>query len=120
MAVASAAQGPFKPVKTLLDNDYAFIDPHLFRDQDGALYLVYKERLAGNGKTWERQVVEQPFLYREGDTYVLFYSGAGGADESYAIGVATSRHPLGPYRKNPATPGCGPAARAASSRQAPL
>ncbi len=133
VAVANAPQGPFRPVKILLDNNFAFIDPHLFRDEDGALYLIYKERLAfgtgsriramkmrspveadadsvvtlieaGGNKTWERQVVEQPFLHKQGKTYVLFYSGASGADESYAIGVATSLHPLGPYRKNPANP----------------
>jgi len=133
VAVSDKPEGPFESVKILLDNDFAFIDPHLFRDDDEKLYLVYKERgafgtgssiravkmrsplemepnsaatliKAGSNKTWERQVAEQPFLHKQGETYVLFYSGASGADESYAIGIATSISPLGPYRKSPKNP----------------
>jgi beta-xylosidase len=80
------------------------IDPHAFRDQDGRLYLYYKNdgnhpdfrkptdifvqqltsdglHLTGpavpllrNDKPWEAHVIESPTMTREGGRYVLFFS----------------------------------------------
>ena len=80
------------------------IDPHAFRDQDGQLYLYYKNdgnhpkfgkptdifvqrltpdglRLTGepiallrNDQKWEAHVIESPTMARQGDRYILFYS----------------------------------------------
>jgi beta-xylosidase len=80
------------------------IDPHVFRDADGQLYLYYKndgnhpqfrrptdifvQRLAPDGlalagepvallrndRPWEAHVIESPTMVRQGDRYVLFFS----------------------------------------------
>lgn len=80
------------------------IDPHAFRDQDGQLYLYFKNdgnhpefrkptdifaqrltpdglRLAGepvallrNDQEWEAHVIESPTMVRQDGRYVLFYS----------------------------------------------
>jgi beta-xylosidase len=78
------------------------IDPHVFRDADGQLYLYYKndgnavgktteifgQRLAADGLSlagaavallrndapWEAHVIESPTMTRHGDAYYLFFS----------------------------------------------
>ncbi|MBL0923088.1 MAG: family 43 glycosylhydrolase [Sphingomonadaceae bacterium] len=80
------------------------IDSHAFRDNDGALYLYYKndgnnpqfkkptdiyvQRLSADGMklvgeasalvrndtSWEAHVIEAPTMVRHGDGYILFYS----------------------------------------------
>ncbi|HUS27023.1 MAG TPA: family 43 glycosylhydrolase [Kofleriaceae bacterium] len=48
---------------------------------------------------WEQGNVQVPAVIRRGDYVYLFYSGATYCDRSYAIGVARSRSPLGPFEK---------------------
>jgi beta-xylosidase len=80
------------------------IDPHMFRDADGQLYLYFKndgnhpdfrrptdifvQRLAPDGlslvgepvallrndRDWEAHVIESPTMVRHGDSYILFFS----------------------------------------------
>lgn len=55
--------------------------------------------LLHNTLGWEADVTEGPwFIFRNG-WYYLFYSGHGYCDSSYAVGVARSKNPLGPYEK---------------------
>ncbi|MBA3502418.1 MAG: family 43 glycosylhydrolase [Myxococcota bacterium] len=97
-------------------------DAHVLADGD-ARYLYYKSEdepssiwvqpLADDGITrvgtarpvlaasepWEHDNVESPSVIRNGDWYYLFYSGARYCDTGYAIGVARSKSPRGPFEK---------------------
>ena len=69
-----------------------------------------------NDLLWERFVIEAPTLWKNGETYFLFYSGNDFASADYAVGYATSADVLGPYvdaeESHPAHPparrGAGP------------
>ena len=109
------------------------IDPHRFVDRDGAAYLLWKndgnccgqptelwgQRLDGDGlvlegrprslgvrndAAWEGDLIEAPTLWRDGDTYYLFYSANDYGSTSYAVGYATAKRVLGPYRDGPGNP----------------
>jgi beta-xylosidase len=109
------------------------IDPHRFVDRDGADYLLWKndgnccglptelwgQRLDDDGlklvgapaslgvrddAAWEGDLIEAPTLWREGDTYYLFFSANDYGSRDYAVGYATAREVLGPYRDGPANP----------------
>ena len=108
------------------------IDASPFRDDDGSLYLLWKNdgnaigkttyiyaqrlsrdgtrlvgrpsRLVKNDAGWEGAVVEAPTLWREGDTYYLFYSGNAFDGDLYAVGYATCERPLGPCTDAPGNP----------------
>ncbi len=103
-------------------------------DENGALYLVWKEdgnsigkptpiwaqplnsdgtKLTGEAKElirndtdWEGGVVEGPYVLRRGDWFYLFYSGNGccGPGCNYALGVARAHALSGPWQKNPSNP----------------
>ena len=127
-AVASRPRGPFvdrwrKPLVCQRDEGGS-IDPSPFRDDDGKLYLVWKndgnaighttyiwaqrlaaggtelvgrpEQIARNDAGWEGSVVEGPQLWREDGRLYLFYSGSTFESDSYAVGYATCATPLGP------------------------
>jgi beta-xylosidase len=126
-AVSEAPQGPFRD-----PNDEPFIcqasqggsiDASPFRDEDGTLYLYWKNdgnccmmatylygqelapdglslvgepvQLARNDEPWEGGVVEAPTMWQHEDSYYLFYSGNVFATERYAIGYAVCETPLG-------------------------
>lgn len=122
--------GEFNHVNIGHDDEYhgGVIDPSVQRGADGQLYLYYAKqsnqiwggRLSADGLhlqsdikflfgvdyAWERDhdghgVTEGPEPYRVGGTYYLMYSAASTWDGSYAIGVATSNGPLGPFTKKP-------------------
>jgi arabinan endo-1,5-alpha-L-arabinosidase len=76
--------------------------------------IVYAQRLAADGMSliaerptellrndlgWEADVVEGPWIQRQGGSYYLFYAGNGYASAAYAVGVARAASPLGPYVK---------------------
>lgn len=132
------------------------IDPHFFEDRSGKRYLYWKmdgndlrpkeqtpifvQELAPDGlslvgerrvvlvndREWEGDLVEGPWVVRRGSHYYLFYSGNAFFNESYAVGVARSRSPLGPFRKQDDTilhrdedwmgPGHGCVVRAANGK----
>ena len=103
------------------------IDPSVQRGLDGNLYLYYCKqsnqiwggRLSADGLTlhsdiqflfgvnqgWEHDkqgngVTEGPEPFLANGTYYLIYSGASTWDGSYALGVAASNNPLGPFTKH--------------------
>ena len=126
VAVADGPLGPFQDRGNLVDGA---IDAHLFRDDDGALYLYYV-RLPGFRITvqpmadpltkksepaevirptadWERKkgaVTEGPWMLKRKGIYYLMYSGSGADGPDYAIGYATSKSPLGPFTKHSGNP----------------
>ncbi len=105
------------------------IDAHLFRDDDGSLYLYYARypdfaifvqpmaspaaksgdpiQLLVPTETWEQTnvpVIEAPWMIRQNGVYYLLYSGGSADSEHYAMGYATAHHPLGPFTKHAANP----------------
>ena len=108
VATAADPRGPFTSPATeplvCQRETGGTIDPHVFRDADGQLYLYYKndgnhpefrrptdifvQRLAPDGlslvgepvallrndRPWEAHVIESPTMVRQGDRYVLFFS----------------------------------------------
>ncbi len=52
------------------------------------------------GLGWEDGVVEAPYVIERGGFYYLFYSGSLYCNRQYAVGVARSKSPLGPYEKH--------------------
>lgn len=105
------------------------IDGHPFRDRDGRLYFYWKEdsnaptvgkpthilvremtpdglglkgrgrRILVNDRDWEGELIEGPWVVRRGGWYYLLYSANAFFDGRYAVGVARSRSPLGPFEK---------------------
>jgi xylan 1,4-beta-xylosidase len=127
VAVADGPLGPFTDRSNLVDRA---IDAHLFRDDDGALYLYYVEIEGGfkikvqpmadpvtkKGEPtevirptvdWERKkgaVTEGPWMLKRNGLYYLMYSGSGADGPDYAIGYATAKSPVGPFTKYPGNP----------------
>ncbi|MCE5185790.1 MAG: family 43 glycosylhydrolase [Planctomycetaceae bacterium] len=101
------------------------IDAHLFRDEDGKLYLYYvkigdpfvifvqpmsdpltkmgqRQEVLRPSAEWEQRrgrVTEGPWMLKYKGTYYLMYSGSGAIGPEYAVGYATSNSPMGPFRK---------------------
>ena len=103
------------------------IDPFPFRDDDGKLYLLWKndgnccgeevwlwvQELSPDGLTligepiqllrrdqaWERPLIENPAMVEQNDTYFLFYSANMWDTHQYSIGYAVCETVLGPCEK---------------------
>jgi len=128
VGVASAAgpRGPFTGSRRLVAKA---IDAHLFRDDDGRLYLYYVKfpgfRITvrpmagpttfGGDQTvvlepesdWEvrnGRVTEGPWMIKHAGTYYLLYSGSGANTPDYAVGYATASRPTGPFTRAPHNP----------------
>jgi beta-xylosidase len=132
LAVGDSPLGPFKEIKAPWYDgvDRPVIDGHVFRDNDGQLYLytvqldvppkhacfeILVRKLDANlnpsAETtvcisptldWEGEMVnEGPFVLRRGDTYVLTWSANPFWDRNYSVGLATAKSPLGPWTKSP-------------------
>jgi beta-xylosidase len=117
-------------------NDKAFIcqgdlggsiDAYPFRDEDGRLYVLWKndgnccslevalwiQELSSDGMTllgepvklivrdqpWERPLIENPALLKHSGKYYLFYSGNWWESHKYAIGYAICETLTGPCEK---------------------
>jgi beta-xylosidase len=117
----------------LRDDRVGMIDSHCFEDRDGRRYLywkadgndlrpkertpIYVQELGGDGQSlsgprravlendrdWEGDLVEGPWVVRRGRYYYLFYSGNAFWNEHYAVGVARSTSPFGPFVKREET-----------------
>jgi beta-xylosidase len=126
VAASDRPDGVFADRGSLIANG---IDAHLFRDDDGALYLYYAQyprfaifvqpmqspvrkegapvELVAPAEAWEVRdvpVTEAPWMIKHEGVYYLLYSGGSADTEHYAIGYATAKSPLGPftkYRGNP-------------------
>lgn len=130
-AVARDPAGPFRdrwrgPLVCQRDEGGS-IDPSPFRDDDGSLYLYWKNdgnaighatfiwaqrlsadgtqlvgvrrQLASNDAGWEGGVVEAPTMWKQDGRYYLFYSANSYAGVDYATGYAVADAALGPYTK---------------------
>lgn len=121
VAQADGPTGPFTEVKKFFDQA---IDAHLFRDEDGKLYLYYVQfpgfrikvqpmagptEPAGDSKLvlqpeakWEKRaghVTEGPWMIKRQGRYYLLYSGSGADTPEYAVGYATAENPMGPFHR---------------------
>ena len=131
VAVSEDADGPFTD-----PNDEAFIcqtelggsiDAYPFQDDDGRLYLLWKndgnccnlevalwiQELSPDGMTllgepvklivrdqpWERPLIENPAMVKHNGKYYLFYSGNWWESHQYAIGYAVCETVTGPCEK---------------------
>jgi len=127
VAVADSPLGPFQD-KGILVNDA--IDGHLFRDDDGKLYLYYVKQpgfritvqkmksplkksstkpklIIRPTEPWEKiqgDVTEGPWMLKHKNKYYLLYSGTGASTLNYAIGYATAKKPTGPFKKYSGNP----------------
>jgi GH43 family beta-xylosidase len=128
-ATAATALGPFTDIGQPLVHDatMGMIDPTELEDTANNPYLVWKEdgnavnqptpifgqplspdgtalmgtrtQLITNDQPWEGPLVEGPWVVKNGGMYYLFYSGNAYYNGTYAVGVARSSNPLGPYQK---------------------
>lgn len=128
VAVSSSPVGPFRDTEKrpfiCPTSEGGAIDPAVFRDHDGKLYLywkndgnccgltthIYVQQLASNGASllsapqslavddqrWEGEVIEGPAMWRHGGTYYLFYSGGQFDTAGYAVGYSTCESARGP------------------------
>ncbi len=126
VAVAESPLGPFKDAKKLVDRA---IDAHMFRDDDGKLYLYYVKfpgfritvqpmadptKPKGEAQVvlqptsdWETragQVTEGPWIIKRSGRYYLIYSGSGANTPDYAVGYAVADNPLGPFTRSKHNP----------------
>jgi beta-xylosidase len=139
VAVASAdkPEGPYTDHGPLMCQEAGSIDAWPMRDENGKLYLIWKEdgnsikrptpiwamemneartRLVGDKKelfrndtSWESNLVEGVSMIRHGCYFYAFYAGAGccGRACSYRIGVARAENLLGPWEKYGKNPAVG-------------
>jgi beta-xylosidase len=103
------------------------IDAYPFRDDDGKLYLFWKNdgnccnlevalwaqelspeglalvgepvKLIVRDQPWERPLIENPAMVKHNDNYYLFYSGNWWESHEYAVGYAVCETVLGPCEK---------------------
>lgn len=126
VADADGPLGPFTVRRKFFDRA---IDAHLFRDDDGRLYLYYVQlpgfrisvqtmasptEVVGDPKVllqpeseWEKRsghVTEGPWLIKHRQRYYLVYSGSGADTPNYAVGYAVAEQPLGPFTRAPHNP----------------
>lgn len=132
LAEGDSPLGPFREVRAPWFDDTGtrpVIDGHVFRDEDGQLYLysvhlddppkhgcfeIHVRRLDENlqpsaettmcispSQEWEGTLVnEAPFVLRQGDTYLLTWSANPYWDRNYSVGVSTAKSPMGPWTKS--------------------
>jgi beta-xylosidase len=129
VASADRPEGPYTDHGPLMCEEVGSIDAYPMRDEDGKLYMVWKEdansvgkptsiwvmgmneertsftgekkELFRNNAPWEGNLVEGVSMIRHGDYIYAFYAGAGccGAACTYAVGVARSKSLFGPWEK---------------------
>jgi len=131
VAVADSPVGPFEDVydHPLIGGGYGgemqdAIDAHMFRDQDGRLYLYttgtfgplrfqrvfpmldpwtvegpWKLLFVTNLLSWEMFVNEGAWMILRNGVYYLMYSGNGANLPLYGLGYATAESPTGPFTK---------------------
>ncbi len=121
-----------EPETNFLDNwANKAIDPSVFEAADGSLTLYFTAltplseiravpltgpatvarvkptvlvSAASGVDSWEWVIREGPFVFEHDGLLYLMYSGNQWQTGCYAIGVATSRNPLGPFTRDPRNP----------------
>lgn len=136
VATSDKPEGRFKDTSdhalVCQTNEGGSIDPSPFRDEDGKLYLYWKNdgnccgfatylymqelapdglslvgepvRLVRNDQPWEGRVVEAPTMVKHEGGYFLFFSGNDYAGLPYAVGYATCAAATGPCEDAPENP----------------
>lgn len=132
LAEGESPLGPFREIKgPWFESALCIIDSHVFKDDDGQLYLYYVLDCSENGDSeiyvrklsddlvvakedtfcakpsqeWEGdQWNEAPFVIKRGATYLMMYSANCYVDPHYNVGYATASSPLGPWTKAPENP----------------
>ena len=129
VAVAPAFTGPYTDLGEVASNA---IDPTLFRDDDGSLWLYFKNDRPGYKSIWAQRMatpstvavpateilrpmpktfedngyvsVEGPTVIKRAGKYFLLYTGGPFGGKSYAVGYAVAQHPEGPFVRGPNNP----------------
>lgn len=136
VAVASAdrPEGPYTDHGPLVCQENGSIDAFPMRDENGKLYLIWKEdansvglptpiwaaemneertaiigerkELFRNAEPWEQSLVEGVSIIRHGEYFYALYAAAGccGTRCNYITGVARSKKLLGPWEKYEGNP----------------
>jgi hypothetical protein len=124
---ADTPLGPFTEYVTPLVTGhgiYNVFDNDIFKDTNGHYYLYWASDQPGHSDvcaqeitsdfqtligtpanfvvtypypTWEGNVCEAPFMFKDSGIYYLMYSGNVWYTENYGVGYATSTNPLGPF-----------------------
>jgi len=136
LAVASAdkPEGPYTDHGPLMCEEAGSIDAFPIRDENGKLFMVWKEdgnsvgkptpiwmmamdeartKLSGekielfrNDAPWEKNLVEGVSMVQANGYYYAFYAAAGccGANCTYGVGIARAKKLTGPWEKYPGNP----------------
>lgn len=129
VASADKPEGPYSDHGTLICQEVGSIDAFPMRDENGKLYLIWKEdgnsvrkptpiwaiemneertaligekkELFRNDAPWEGNLVEGVSMVKKNGYYYAFYAAAGccGTECTYTSGVARSKNLLGPWEK---------------------
>lgn len=131
VAAAATPEGPFSPQSAepfICQSDLGgSIDPYPFLDDDGQLYIYWKndgnccgkpvdlwvQRLSDDGlalegdpvalvrrdQAWEIPLIENPAAVKHDDAYYLFYSANWWESDRYAVGYAVCETVVGPCVK---------------------
>ena len=125
LAVSDSPAGPFKavldrPLVGEFHNGAQPIDAHLFKDDDGTVYLLYggwkhcnlcimNDEMNGlnpfpDGTVFKEitpyDYVEGPCMFKRNGKYYFMWSGGGWTDGTYRVSVAFADTPWGPF-ENP-------------------
>lgn len=133
-AVAEKPEGPYKDLGPLICQEYGSIDAFPMRDENGKLYMVWKEdgnsagkptpiwaaemredrtALVGKKKelfradaSWEKGLVEGVSIIKHNNYFYALYAAAAccGKTCNYGTGVARAKKLLGPWEKFPGNP----------------
>ncbi len=129
VAQADSPEGPYKDLGPIECQADGSIDAFPIRDENGKLFLVWKEdansinlptsiwaqemrsdrkallgekkELFRNTQKWEGNLVEGVSIFKHHNYYYAFYAASGccGIACTYAIGIARSKRLLGPWEK---------------------
>jgi len=129
VASADKPEGPYTDHGPLMCQEVGSIDAFPMRDENGKLYIIWKEdgnsvnkptpiwaqqmneertalmgekrELFRNNEKWENNLVEGVSIIKNGDYYYAFYAAAGccGRECTYQTGVARSKNLFGPWEK---------------------
>lgn len=129
VASADKPEGPYKDHGPLICQEVGSIDAFPMRDENGKLFLIWKEdansvgkptsiwamqmnesrtalignkhELFKNDAVWERNLVEGVSMIKRGNYFYAFYAASAccGTGCSYVVGVARSGNLLGPWEK---------------------
>lgn len=129
IASADKPEGPYRDHGPIICQEVGSIDAYPIRDENGKLFLIWKEdgnsvgkptplwiqelneertallgekkEMFRNTENWEGNLVEGVSIAKNGEWFYVFYAGAGccGTGCTYANGVARSKSLFGPWEK---------------------